>query len=340
MSAADLIRAAAIAAEAARADAHVAALATLATATISAGAAAWSTLQSIRSQKQLERLRADLAVDAADLNAKRDYEYEAKKRLYAECEPAHFRLLESSQAARARIATIARVARSHPDQCSGWMRNRGHRLYTLYRLTSPLVHFSVLREKVTNIDLRLSPEMHFQYVLGRLLYDSFADDDALASGQVNSPLEYRPGELANGPDAPNPVYHRQGIPFEQLEPLIDNMRIDGDVIGPAGFLKAADDDSMVLNSNILELDYLFRDFTPNERPVLWRLLIYQTAIYNGAIDMSSRILGSSCDPIIHLKPSDLDLFIDGQEHADALIPFLKARNERLTREMYLSRAIK
>src|ERR1700688_1501373 len=43
-----------------------------------------------------------------ETDARREYEYEARKRLYEECEPLIFQTLESAEVARRRVRSIAR----------------------------------------------------------------------------------------------------------------------------------------------------------------------------------------------------------------------------------------
>lgn len=56
-----------------------------------------------RNSTELARLQALLAERKADLDARRDCDYEARKRLYKECEPLLFRLAEASENALRRI---------------------------------------------------------------------------------------------------------------------------------------------------------------------------------------------------------------------------------------------
>ena len=315
--------------------AKLAASASVVAALVSFGSAAFNAWTTQQSQRRLEQLRASLSIEAADLNAKRDYEYEARKRLYAECEPAHFRLLEAADAAKTRIVTLSRIweieGSSHFDN---WIRDDGHRNYTLFRIVAPVAHFAVLREKMTDVDLRLSPRIHRQYVLGRILYDSFADDDALAHAPGLKVLEYRPdGSRTGGGSAPDYVFQRQGITYQRLEALITAMRLGNDVVGPAQFLRGAQEEGSELHDAILNVDYLLRDFSPESRPVLWRLLCYQAAIYNGMARLNkgdakagSAIAFDADDPYRLDLPGAL---IEG------LTPFLTNKNARFAREIEL-----
>ena len=55
------------------------------------------------SNRTLERLKSELADEAASKSARRDYEYEARKRLYQEIEPLLFQLHEAAEEAFYRV---------------------------------------------------------------------------------------------------------------------------------------------------------------------------------------------------------------------------------------------
>src|SRR5262245_54437043 len=84
------------------------------TALVAAGAAlvvALITHLSTRSnQHAIEELRDRYAESKAERDARRDYQYEARKRLYHECGPLVFQLAELSEAAFYRITGLAQTA--------------------------------------------------------------------------------------------------------------------------------------------------------------------------------------------------------------------------------------
>jgi hypothetical protein len=56
----------------------------------------------------LEKIKNDLEIKKDEQAARRDYEYEARKRLYQECEPILFQFVELSESALKRIYALAR----------------------------------------------------------------------------------------------------------------------------------------------------------------------------------------------------------------------------------------
>src|SRR5262249_28588645 len=61
-------------------------------------------------QRDVEELKAKLSETKAERDALRDYEYEARKRLYHECGPLMFQLLEQAEGAINRVRNLARAA--------------------------------------------------------------------------------------------------------------------------------------------------------------------------------------------------------------------------------------
>ena len=58
-----------------------------------------SILMSKRNEIALEKIKNDLEIKKDEQTARRDYEYEARKRLYQECEPILFQFAELSESA-------------------------------------------------------------------------------------------------------------------------------------------------------------------------------------------------------------------------------------------------
>ena len=80
-------------------------------AAISAGISILSIIIAKKNDVSLERLKNELEIKKDEQSARRDYEYEARKRLYQECEPILFQFSELSESALRRIYALARNAR-------------------------------------------------------------------------------------------------------------------------------------------------------------------------------------------------------------------------------------
>ena len=62
-------------------------------------------------QRELEALKSQLEEQKAEKDARREYEYEARKRLYQQYEPLLFQLVELAENGLNRIYSLARTAR-------------------------------------------------------------------------------------------------------------------------------------------------------------------------------------------------------------------------------------
>ena len=156
----------------------IAAAASVASAVISVTGSAIIILLGRQTQSNIEQLKAKLDFRKSVQNARKDYEYQARKRLYNECAPAVFRFLEECERASARIEKIAEVSRTGGSD--EWILDDDNRLSTLYRILAPVATFSVLRDRLTLVDLSLEPRTHLQDRLGALMADTVHHDIDLA----------------------------------------------------------------------------------------------------------------------------------------------------------------
>ena len=140
---------------------------------------------------ELEERRAALQEAKAAQDARRGYEYEARKRLYATLEPLAFQLTGASDSAHARIVELARTARQgHLDGPNNWPGGAGEDYFlvsTMYRLMAPLGLVRVGQRQLMYVDLGLGPVMAFRHVIGRRLMLSFSEDFFLAESPRELP---------------------------------------------------------------------------------------------------------------------------------------------------------
>ena len=64
----------------------------------------------VENQEGLEVLRASLGEQGKERDAKRAYEYDARQRLYAQCEPLLFQLADLADHGYHRVYSLARSA--------------------------------------------------------------------------------------------------------------------------------------------------------------------------------------------------------------------------------------
>jgi hypothetical protein len=140
-----------------------------------------------------QRKIASLDIQKIKEDARTTYEYESKKRLYKQCEPILFQLVELSDSAKWRIIGLA------DDASEGRLKpNEGHlsdvNKYTfkttIYRFIAPMVAFRLLQGQLTLIDLSLDSRISIQYDIAKAIYSTFSSDYAIAKS--NPELDYQP----------------------------------------------------------------------------------------------------------------------------------------------------
>jgi hypothetical protein len=293
--------------------AYIAAGAAIAGAVISGGITIANSIMSANKQKELETLKsdlttetqakieslkADLAQQGKDRDARRDYEYEARKRLYDEVEPVRFNIYEALEEAFYRVGSLARTSRSGNLGIGddSWIEEPGYYLLsTIYKLLLPVVHFRVLQRRMTFTDFNLDRDIALQYALLKLYVRSFTDDFDFAG--IEPKLTYEPNADAERQARGNlAVFSRQGLVVGDLECIADLLIFDEDNKTRAlqyGEFERLFNDPKELDDNLHEVLRLFVSFSPERKPVLARLLLVQAyfaqlilSTYQSAIEPS------------------------------------------------------
>jgi hypothetical protein len=229
--------------------------------------------------KDLASENAALAETSAERNARRDYEYEARKRLYSEIEPLLFQLYEALEEAHYRVRSLARTSRINRMD---WLNHPGYYLRsTLYKLLVPAVLLRLIQRRMTFIDLRVDNSIRIRYQLLKLYSRSFTDDFEMAA--LKPSLSYDPNsERRRELRASEPaIYMRQGLVLGDLENICETMIVrnaDGrpEVTSFVEFEKLLS--KAAENEDLQELLGWFLRFSPNTRPVLARILIAQAVM--------------------------------------------------------------
>jgi hypothetical protein len=191
--------------------------ASMAVALISLGSAIWTSRRTAKMQQDLAGLNSRLSDENDAAKAKRDYEYEARKRLYTELYPLSFQLNETATAAINRLINLARAARQGylapgPDN---WLTGADPYYFhaVIHNIIAPLAVYELMTRKLTQFDLNLDPDLHRQYSIGRLAYQAFRSDFDLAD-----PKRYPPPIMFGAADGYKPPELRPAAmpdPFEQ-----------------------------------------------------------------------------------------------------------------------------
>jgi hypothetical protein len=259
---------------------------------------AYFTWRNYVGQKDLERFKAEQQRLLAENSALTSYEFEARKRLYTECEPIFFQLAEAAEVALRQCRRIVSPngcrelipSRTNLDQASGnWMLNCSSELIaTFYALFGPLALFHLLREKLTTIDLSLDHGVWFRYRLARELYESVQDDYGLANCAPALPYDpVVPGWREKRLEFPR-QYWWQGLTRGRLERAVQKFI----VTEPAGrrlmtFGEFEDlyrstyrgNDAKEQKTVGLAANAIY-GFTPFDRPIYWRLIMVHVHVHN------------------------------------------------------------
>jgi hypothetical protein len=274
-----------------------------------------------KNEVKLDQLRNDLAIKRAELDARRNYEYEAKKRLYQECEPVLFQLHQLCEAAQKRISHMPRRIEPHffskekyleenkkyleslkdslkkPEEKSptrqkeegalkdklGWLSFPNYyMLSTIYHLLAPMATFKILQDRLTTVDLQSDPFIKRIYLLSKHLYLTFSSDTDLAETAGIQYDTYDQGIFA-------------GYLDNATEALIEYPNESNKVsriksFGEFNRQYVSEDNSTTINGKKVKLPFdkiydLLEFFHPRTKPVLWRILIEQLYLYNAIIDV-------------------------------------------------------
>ncbi|HML11649.1 MAG TPA: hypothetical protein VK432_12385 [Stellaceae bacterium] len=281
---------------------------------VSFGTAIWTSVEKVRSRRrdaqtarQLEALRSRLSDEADAAKAKRDYEYEARKRLYAELYPLAYQLQQAALHAQHRIMNLALAARGGylADGPDNWLTGRDPYYFTsvVHNLIAPLAIHELVTRKLTLLDLALDADLHRLHVLAGRAYEALRSDFNLVDpryspivlGDENrhyAPPEDRPVAM---PDALEQRWAwRQGLYSGQISQAVEAMLITERSVRRAmtyaEFAKALDGTDLrgegqlsgrvaQMKASLQPLIDMLRDFHPARRPVTWRILLAQAACY-------------------------------------------------------------
>jgi hypothetical protein len=241
----------------------------------------------------LEKLKAKLAEDASEKDARLAYEYEARLRLFNACGPVMFQLSTASERALGRIKSFAFSTKAgNIGADTNWLDRHRHGYYwasSFYRLLVPAAIAEILKRRLTHLDISLDGHLYAQYELALAWADCFSRDFDLARAEPELP--YSPHGCTEEERARNPQqFWQQGIPrgiLENAAALLVQGEGETARVIPYNAFEAAvlSDAESPLRSAVMRIAYLLDDFSPATRPVLWRVLCSQYAIAAALLEM-------------------------------------------------------
>lgn len=270
--------------------------------------------------KDVERLKSELAEAKSKNDARRAYEFDARKRLYQEYEPLLFQLMEACDNAIHRIQSLARTAKNGDLEADGWLSKFNYySKSTLYNLFVPLAIYQIMQRKITLVDVSVDKSIGLYYKLIKQAYIAFTDDFELA--RMAQPIVYEPDYKNNkiNREQNQATYWKQGLPIGILEKTIEFL-IESDSAGKERVISYGRFEKKIATvtpENLSDIN-LSRDvfllFHPQRRPVLWRLIIVEAIIFNALLELKKVQTTDLNDDIVrdallNMRPEFIDKFI-------------------------------
>jgi hypothetical protein len=238
------------------------------------------------SQTRIALLQEQIDIRKKMVDARTTYEFDARKRLYQECEPILFQLYERSDDALHRIYDLAKKSNNGEFQYNnGGPAEDSYTIQsTIFRLLSPIAAFKLLQRKLTFVDLKVDNRIRLQYELAKRFYFSFAADEKLS--RIEPSIHYRPGEPTReekGKHIPERYSNIQGIKAGIIDNLANELIKDPE--GQRPRLMDFGEFQLAYSENeiFLPIRKLFLNFHPKTSPVLWRILIAQAHILDALL---------------------------------------------------------
>ncbi len=292
------------------------------------------------SDTAIAKLQFELKTNSADRDARRDYEYEARKRLYQEYEPLLFQLVELSEYSLHRINSLARTARQGdladttgafghqngsflgPKESKGWLSFPGYYMIsTVYEIIGPIAIYKLMQRRLRLVDLRLDPGIDRLYTLSKILYLTLTCDFEIARN-YHPEIEYDPNvdgwEKKRESDPSK--YWRQGVPLRRLDVMIDELLTPQE---ETTYLKTYGEyEKSIFDeydkgrknpeikhpepSGFFGLVDIFLGFHPRTRPVLWRILVTQTLVYRLILKQAKENSALTLQETLHKLKIEMD----------------------------------
>lgn len=266
-------------------------------------------------QKELAELNASLTDENATKNARRVYEYDARRRLYGDVEPLLFQLFDAAEGAFHAVASLARTQRA--GDLPEWLKPAAHSYYIrsiIHRLFRPLAVYRLVQRSTTLVDLTLDPSIRLRYQLLKECYLTWTDDFGLAKLEPERPYKPVVDNWKQLRLSSPEVHWRQGLVIGHLDRLIDAMAVsEGTKFRVMNF---GEFDAAVTNNPGFKESYdfaydVFQSFSFIQRPILSRLLLSYAALIH--VFMMINAKAKTDDPAAIDPATILDSFLKSEE---------------------------
>ena len=239
-----------------------------------------------RMQRQLQAIKASLEEAQAERDARLDYEYEARKRLYSELQPLLFQLKELSEGAYRWVMSV----------------------------------FRLINRRLTIVDFSVDKYIRVQYNITRQIYLSISDGFSIAKAG-DHPIPYEPHEVRRLRRYASSIAPQQHLFRGHLDKIADALVVR-DPDGPrcmtyGEFETQFRNPRSDVYRTIRALADGFRGFEPRSRPVVWRMLIVQMYFHKALLhtfepdpatfnQKTATFLGSPADLLSDEEREELD----------------------------------
>jgi hypothetical protein len=225
-----------------------------------------------KANESLEELKDRLTRQAAEESARRDYEYEARKRLYTQIQPLLFQLAELCNSSYERIVNLQRARVFRLLEPGSYVM-----LSTIYRLVSPLVIVRQIQRSLTTVDLGVDLTVRGQYLVAKEIARTLTCGQQLA--EASPKLDYRWRTPAE----------RQHIGVGELEMLVKLLTVR-DADGVIHTMDYSDFQACYQNDDqarrvINYIQIRLAGANPLTKPVVWRTLVAQAYLQWIMMDM-------------------------------------------------------
>ena len=227
----------------------------------------------VDTDRELENLKTELHHIEKRQDARVEYEFEARKRLYAEIEPILFEVSHACEEVFNRVANMAQASRNGNlgASATSWLMKGSDGYYrrsTVYRLLRTAALYQLTRRRMTQVDQRLDPNIAMRLDLLSLLSDMITLHFRLSSEPPS--LQYQP--YGSNPPLFQGVY--SGHADNAALFLCDRFGSAEERVLTFGEFEQAWEDKKAVGWNSVGIvAALFDDFHPDGRPVLWRILL-------------------------------------------------------------------
>jgi hypothetical protein len=211
--------------------------------------------------------------EKSSFDARLVYEYEAKKRLYEQCEPLLFQAFNGLFDTEVQILGIAKDAARGRFQSGDdhWLEDPYYLQLIIYRLFQPIVCLQLLTQKMSQIDLNLDRDIARRIAILHTLRSTLGSEFRMARSP-RFPLTYDPyAKVSDEMSERNPaVYKNQGFVDAEIDDIVSFM-----LSSPSPSCISWDEFRKKVSKEPASIEVasdLFQDFHPRTSPVLWRIL--------------------------------------------------------------------